>query len=135
MINALEEILDFLKCEHSNLTKGIFQLSVNFTNDKITLNPDLDTILATICDITDNLINLIQEVYDINYCYLNNARQAPRILYMNVFSEYFKGRPIGINLIEIINTDSYFIRLKEKIKQIIVNDYHQALNYLKVKIQ
>lgn len=60
--------------------------------------------------------------------------QAPRLVFMRVFAQYFDGKPSGLNPPAIIRNNHYFQDLRLKINESISEDYTAAREYVKVRV-
>ena len=58
--------------------------------------------------------------------------QAPRILFMRAFAQYFEGKPSGLNPVNIIRTTPNFVNLCEKINETVKKDFLASGEYVKV---
>lgn len=58
--------------------------------------------------------------------------QAPRLVFMRAFAQYFDGKPSGLNPPSIIRATPYFSQLRDAINDTILEDYGAARDYVKV---
>ena len=61
------------------------------------------------------------------------AQQAPRLVFMRAFAQYFEGKPSGLNPTSVIRSSPYFSELRTSITDSIQDDFTAAREYVKVR--
>ncbi len=63
---------------------------------------------------------------------INLTQQAPRLIFMRAFTQYFEGKPSGLNPGSVIRSSPYFTSLRSAISASIQEDFTAAREYVKV---
>ena len=98
--------------------KGVFSTTIAFAPGAIMFSPDESAVLGELHSVVEGVINV--------------AQQAPRLLFMRAFAQYFEGKPSGLNPVSIIRGTPRFVELRSYINDAVLADFGQAREYVKV---
>jgi len=101
--------------------KGVFLSTIGWSPDgSISFLPNESSIM-------DEIINHTVEGV------ITLANGAPRLLFMRLFSQYFDGRPSGLNVNNIVRQSPQMVALRTSISEAIKADFLNATEYVKVR--
>lgn len=99
--------------------KGVFLSTISWSPETILFSPNESQIMEEIIN------NTVEGVIGL-------ANVAPRLLFMRLFSQYFDGRPTGLNVNNIVRTAPQMVDLRQTISECIKQDFVTAQDYVKV---
>ncbi|KAG2451278.1 hypothetical protein HYH02_003884 [Chlamydomonas schloesseri] len=122
-VTTVEEVLDLLAAPKSSAdkqvsNKGVFTTIIGFVPESITFTPDDSAVLEEVNNMMEGIIGL--------------AQQAPRLIFMRAFTQYFEGKPSGLNPASVIRASPYFGELRAAINNTVHEDYAAAREYVKL---
>lgn len=104
-ITSTEELLSLLtapKLSADKQSKGMFLTTISFLPDGISFTPDAMAVLEELNGTVESVISI--------------AQQAPRLVFMRTFAQYFDGKPSGLNPPAIIRNTPHFQQLREQVR-------------------
>ena len=99
-------------------SKGVFLTTLSFVPDGSKFAPDAQAVLDELNGIIEGVVNI--------------AQQAPRLLFMRAFNQYFDGKPGGLNAMSVIRGTPWFWDLRTQINETVSGDFGAAREYVKV---
>ncbi|KXZ55711.1 DHC8 protein [Gonium pectorale] len=121
VLTTTEEVLGLLtapKTSADKQSKGVFQTTIGFIPEGITFTPDDSAMLEELNNTIEGIIGL--------------AQQAPRLIFMRAFAQYFDGKPSGLNPGSVIRSSPNFNTLRNSISSSIQEDFAAAREYVKI---
>jgi hypothetical protein len=97
----------------------VFLTTISLQPGIIKFTPDAPVVLNEIGVVLDGVVNI--------------AQQAPRLLFMRAFAQYFEGKPSGLNPLSIIRSTPDFVQLRSSILDTISADFTDSRDYVKVR--
>lgn len=123
-VTSTEDLLGLLTsakqsgAEQQKQSKGTFLTTISFLPDGISFTPNSLSVLEELNGTVESIISI--------------AQQAPRLLFMRSFAQYFDGKPSGLNPPAIIRNQAYFQGLRMKVIDTINEDFKAAQEYVQV---
>ncbi|GLC47993.1 hypothetical protein PLESTB_000047400 [Pleodorina starrii] len=120
-ITTTEEVLALLaapKTSADKQSKGVFMTTIGFIPEGITFTPDDTAVMEELNNVIEGIIGL--------------AQQAPRLIFMRAFAQYFDGKPSGLNPSSVIRSMPLFNDLRNSITSSIQEDFAAARDYVKL---
>ncbi|KAG2501733.1 hypothetical protein HYH03_000233 [Edaphochlamys debaryana] len=120
-VTTTDDLLTLLaapKASADKQSKGVFMTTIGFIPEGITFTPDDGAVCEELTNIVEGIIGL--------------AQQAPRLIFMRAFTQYFEGKPSGLNPASVIRASPLFNSLRNSILASIAEDYAAARDYVKI---
>lgn len=105
--------------QQGDKAKGVFLTTISWSPETILFSPNEGQIMEEIIN------NTVEGVISL-------ASAAPRLLFMRLFSQYFDGRPSGLNVNNIVRTAPQMVQLRHSISNTIKQDFFNAQEYVRV---
>lgn len=96
----------------------MFLTTISFMPESISFTPDTATVLEELNGTVESIISI--------------AQQAPRLVFMRTFAQYFEGKPSGLNPPAIIRNSLYFQSLRNQVVETIKEDFDASAEYVQI---